>query len=107
MFLQIPITPFDNKLALSQMELAYTTLLNRPIVSKTARKNTVLSRDGQEHPRIVRSAYYAVLCYRILNAVSFSLGGDHTIVLPILRSLYKVYGQPISVIHFGKSSFGF
>ncbi|KDR85666.1 hypothetical protein GALMADRAFT_53499 [Galerina marginata CBS 339.88] len=28
-----------------------------------------------------------------------SLGGDHTIVLPILRSLYKVYG-PISVIHF-------
>jgi len=28
-----------------------------------------------------------------------SLGGDHTVVLPILRSLYKVYG-PISVIHF-------
>ena len=28
-----------------------------------------------------------------------SLGGDHTIVLPILRSLYKIYG-PISVIHF-------
>src|SRR5882757_6626410 len=26
-------------------------------------------------------------------------GGDHTIVLPILRSLNKVYG-PISVIHF-------
>lgn len=33
----------------------------------------------------------------------FSLGGDHTIVLPILRALYKVYGQPISVIHFGES----
>ena len=28
-----------------------------------------------------------------------SLGGDHTIVLPILRSLYDIYG-PISVIHF-------
>ena len=28
-----------------------------------------------------------------------SLGGDHTIVLPILRALNKVYG-PISVIHF-------
>ncbi|KAG2058970.1 Arginase/deacetylase, partial [Suillus hirtellus] len=27
------------------------------------------------------------------------LGGDHTIVLPILRSLHQVYG-PISVIHF-------
>ncbi|EEB90388.1 hypothetical protein MPER_11413, partial [Moniliophthora perniciosa FA553] len=28
-----------------------------------------------------------------------TLGGDHTIVLPILRSLYKIYG-PVSVIHF-------
>lgn len=31
--------------------------------------------------------------------ISASLGGDHTIVLPILRSLYKLYG-PIAVIHF-------
>jgi agmatinase len=62
MFLQIPITPFDNKLALAQMELAYTTLLNRPTVSKTAGKNTVLGKDGREHPRIVGSANYAVLC---------------------------------------------
>lgn len=30
---------------------------------------------------------------------STSLGGDHTVVLPILRSLYRVYG-PVSVIHF-------
>jgi len=37
--------------------------------------------DDAEHPRII------------------SLGGDHTIVLPILRSLKKIYG-PISVIHF-------
>jgi agmatinase len=28
-----------------------------------------------------------------------SLGGDHTIVLPILRALNKVYGS-VSVIHF-------
>lgn len=34
------------------------------------------------------------------NVTSTSLGGDHTIVLPILRALSKVYGQPISVIHF-------
>ena len=27
------------------------------------------------------------------------MGGDHTIVLPILRALNKVYG-PVSVIHF-------
>ena len=31
--------------------------------------------------------------------ITHSLGGDHTIVLPILRSLHEVYG-PISVIHF-------
>lgn len=31
--------------------------------------------------------------------LTHSLGGDHTIVLPILRSLHAVYG-PISVIHF-------
>lgn len=80
---QIPISPFDNALAIDQMEVAYSTLLNRPIVSKSAGKNTVLGKDGREHARIV------------------SLGGDHTIVLPILRSLNKIYGQPISVIHFG------
>jgi len=78
----IPITPFDNEVALDQMQTAYRTLLNRPIVGKTAGKNTVLGKDGQEHPRII------------------SLGGDHTIVLPILRALYTIYGQPISVIHF-------
>ncbi len=38
------------------------------------------SKAGWTHPRIV------------------SLGGDHSIVLPILRSLKTVYG-PISVIH--------
>ncbi|KZP03877.1 Arginase/deacetylase [Athelia psychrophila] len=78
----IPISPFDNALALDQMEVAYSTLLNRPILGASAGKNTVLGKDGREHARIV------------------SLGGDHTIVLPILRSLNKIYGQPISVIHF-------
>jgi len=68
----IPISPFDNALAVDQMETAYSTLLSRPTVANS----------GLNHPRIV------------------SLGGDHTIVLPILRSLYKKYGQPISVIHF-------
>lgn len=28
-----------------------------------------------------------------------TLGGDHTIVLPILRSMYKVYG-PVALVHF-------
>ena len=35
----------------------------------------------------------------VLNICSYRLGGDHTIVLPILRALHKIYG-PISVIHF-------
>ncbi|KAG7442371.1 Arginase/deacetylase [Guyanagaster necrorhizus] len=46
-----------------------------------AERTSALAKDGVEHPRIV------------------ALGGDHTIVLPILRALYKIYG-PVSVIHF-------
>ncbi|KAF8167412.1 hypothetical protein B0H34DRAFT_681784 [Crassisporium funariophilum] len=79
----VPVSPFDNALAVDQMEVAYSTLLARP---PTRGQDSVpvtrfIAKDGKEHPRIV------------------SLGGDHTIVLPILRSLFKVYG-PISVIHF-------
>jgi len=80
----VPIIPFDNSLALDQMEVAYSTLLNRPLASNEttwADTSAALAKDGVEHPRVI------------------SLGGDHTIVLPILRSLHKVYG-PISVIHF-------
>ena len=29
-----------------------------------------------------------------------TLGGDHSVALPALRSLNKVYGQPIAVLHF-------
>ncbi|CAK5268650.1 unnamed protein product [Mycena citricolor] len=81
----VPLTPVDNAQALEQMEVAYTTLLNRPVQggTNTAYKSSTaaLAKDGSEHPRLV------------------TLGGDHTIVLPILRSLNKVYG-PVSVIHF-------
>ncbi|KAG2338363.1 Arginase/deacetylase [Suillus weaverae] len=79
----VPVIPFDNVLAMDQMEVAYSTLLNRPIASNQSvwAKGAQLAKDGRERPRIV------------------SLGGDHTIVLPILRALNKVYG-PVSVIHF-------
>ncbi|KAH9486323.1 Putative agmatinase 1 [Psilocybe cubensis] len=79
----VPINPFDNALAVDQMEVAYSTLLRRTVARDPEAQpvTSLLSKDGEEHPRIV------------------SLGGDHTIVLPILRSLHKVYG-PISVIHF-------
>ncbi|KAI0248388.1 arginase family-domain-containing protein [Lactifluus subvellereus] len=81
----VPLSPFDNALALDQMQVAYSTLLQRDLarpnpegmVGSTRR----FAKDNKEHPKII------------------TLGGDHTIVLPILRSLNKVYG-PISVIHF-------
>ncbi|KAJ9268170.1 hypothetical protein DTO212C5_5712 [Paecilomyces variotii] len=67
----IPITPFDAEHAFKQMEQGYRQILYH--------KTSNIS-DGWKHPRIL------------------SLGGDHSIVLPILRSLKTVYG-PISVIH--------
>ncbi|KAH8879208.1 arginase family protein [Thozetella sp. PMI_491] len=66
----VPITPFDAAHAFKQMEQAYRQILYHPTSDKNA----------WEHPRIL------------------SLGGDHSIVLPILRSLKTVYG-PVSVIH--------
>ncbi|GES63244.1 arginase family protein [Aspergillus terreus] len=66
----VPITPFDAAHAFKQMEQGYRQVLYH----KTN------AMHGWTHPRII------------------SLGGDHSIVLPILRSLKTVYG-PISVIH--------
>ncbi|KAF7351439.1 hypothetical protein MSAN_01575900 [Mycena sanguinolenta] len=77
----VPLTPMDNAKAIDQMEVAYSTLLARPVQGETKSSTASMAKDGKEHPRLV------------------TLGGDHTIVLPILRSLYKVYGS-ISVIHF-------
>ncbi|EGN99986.1 hypothetical protein SERLA73DRAFT_106914 [Serpula lacrymans var. lacrymans S7.3] len=79
----VPVMPFDNALAIDQMEVAYSTLLARTIASSSTSwpQGAVIANDEREHPRII------------------TLGGDHTIVLPILRSLNKVYG-PVSVIHF-------
>jgi agmatinase len=99
------------------MEVAYSTLLQRPTAGRD--ENFMirsLSRDGAEHPRIIR---YSTSSFQgsLSESLFSSLGGDHTIVgfrliwlmllifitinqvLPILRSLKKIYG-PISVIHF-------
>ncbi|KAJ6544352.1 arginase deacetylase [Mycena capillaripes] len=76
----VPVIPFDNALAVDQMEVAYSTLLSRPTIAKSVLTHT-MALDGLDHPRII------------------SLGGDHTILLPVLRALHKKYG-PISVIHF-------
>lgn len=68
----IPITPFDAAHAFRQMEQGYRQILWH--------NTTLAAGDSWTRPRIL------------------SLGGDHSIVLPILRSLKDVYG-PISVIH--------
>ncbi|KAK4939528.1 hypothetical protein LTR10_020237 [Elasticomyces elasticus] len=68
----IPITPFDAQHAFKQMEQGYRQVLWH--------NTTVAAGKQWTHPRVL------------------SLGGDHSIVLPILRSLKEVYG-PISVIH--------
>lgn len=62
------------------MQTAYATLLQRPTSPETDFTRHI-AKDGKEHPRIL------------------TLGGDHTIVLPILGALNDVYG-PISVLHF-------
>ncbi|KAG6381759.1 agmatinase [Boletus reticuloceps] len=83
----IPVTPYDNKYAIQQIENGHKELLHRPAFSPlgndslTGKPLVPISADGKHHPRIV------------------TLGGDHTIVLPLLRSIHSAYG-PISVIHF-------
>ena len=62
---KVPVSPFDNEVAIDQMETAYTTLLGRSVANSSAQSNaqmSTLALDGRPHPRIV------------------SLGGDHTIV---------------------------
>lgn len=83
----IPVTPYDNKYAIKQIEDGHKALLHRPAYSPLGNDSVTglqlqpLALDGKIHPRVI------------------TLGGDHTIVLPLLRSIHSVYG-PISVIHF-------
>ncbi|KAI9510160.1 agmatinase [Russula earlei] len=83
----IPVTPYDNTFAIQQIEDGHRELLHRtpfsalPNDSSTGEALVPLAKDGKHHPRVI------------------TLGGDHTIVLPLLRSVYSAYG-PISVIHF-------
>ncbi|BDD60423.1 hypothetical protein MPDQ_003730 [Monascus purpureus] len=78
----IPVTPFDNAVAFKQMTEAYRDLLRRPAKTQpTTATARALGKDGVYHPRVL------------------SLGGDHSILLPALRSLHEIYG-PVSVLHF-------
>ncbi|CAI7650861.1 hypothetical protein ACN42_g8513 [Penicillium freii] len=74
----IPITPFDNGLAERQMYEAFLELGSRRIVNKAPKANGI----GAQHPKLV------------------TLGGDHSVALPALRALHKIYQKPITVVHF-------
>ena len=74
----IPITPFDNALALRQMSEAFLELGKREATQKSAESGVQYLKK----PKLL------------------TLGGDHSIALPALRALKEVYGQPISVVHF-------
>lgn len=65
MNIQVPVSPFDNALAVDQMEVAYSTLLKRPTTSGSR----AIALDGKEHPRIVR--FCAVLLLVWIGAHSF------------------------------------
>ena len=67
----IPISPFSSTLALEQMTAAYSELMGRKP-----------QHSSLDYPRLV------------------TLGGDHSIALPVLRALNDLYGEPISVLHF-------
>jgi agmatinase len=74
----IPITPFDNVLALRQMSEAFIELGKRAPTEKSTESGVQYFK----RPKLL------------------TLGGDHSIALPALRALKEVYGQPIAVVHF-------
>ncbi|KAJ3557917.1 hypothetical protein NM688_g1211 [Phlebia brevispora] len=75
----VPMVFIDNKVALRQLELANAALLSH--TSLRAADGESIAKDGKFHPRVL------------------TLGGDHTITLPLLRGIAGTYG-PVSVIHF-------
>jgi len=75
----IPVTSYDNAYALKQIEEGHNSILMRE--PATDAKAPGPSKKGKTLPRVI------------------TLGGDHTITLPLLRSMNRAYG-PITVIHF-------
>nr|POE58675.1 guanidinobutyrase [Quercus suber] len=73
----IPVTPFDNALALRQMSEAYTNLA---------------------HTKVPQENAASAVPYRHKSKL-LALGGDHSIALPTLRALNKIHGN-VAVVHF-------
>ncbi|CDO68871.1 hypothetical protein BN946_scf185000.g14 [Trametes cinnabarina] len=74
----VPMVQTDNKVALRQLELANAALLSHTSLHSYSGKS--LAKDGKFHPRVL------------------TLGGDHTITLPLLRGVASVYGPVRYVI---------
>lgn len=70
---------YDNAYAIQQIEQGHNSLLMR--APATNAKEIGPAKNKRTLPRVI------------------TLGGDHTITLPLLRSVTQAYG-PISVIHF-------
>ncbi len=62
---------------------AYKDLISREVTSSNPNSLASLAKDGKPHPRII------------------TLGGDHSVLLPILRAQASAYGS-VSVIHFDR-----
>ncbi|KAI9166401.1 agmatinase 1 [Paramyrothecium foliicola] len=75
----VPVTSYDNAFALRQIEEGHYNLLSRPPATDAHKEGP--AKNGLTLPRII------------------TLGGDHTITLPLLRSINRAYG-PVTVIHF-------
>lgn len=74
----VPMTPFDNRIALNQLYRAHRQVHNHSVPAKKTEPNVPYKSSV---PRIL------------------TLGGDHTITYAALRSVSQVHG-PVSVIHF-------
>jgi agmatinase len=69
----IPVTPFDNAMAMKQMTEAYVELGSCP--------TTCTSNYKCQKPKLI------------------TLGGDHLVALPALRALRRLYNQPLVLLH--------
>ncbi|KAF4304771.1 agmatinase [Botryosphaeria dothidea] len=75
----VPVTPFDNAVAMEQMTTALTELGDRQAVFTG---DAALRVPPLSKPRLL------------------ILGGDHLVALPALRALRAVHGEPVALLHF-------
>lgn len=78
----IPVTPLDNQIALRQLAEAYVELGLRVSAFDAGKVSDKVDEEYVKFPKMV------------------TLGGDHSVALPALRALFKIYQRPIAVVHF-------